>query len=221
MNFDPYENVKLMNDQVALDSWGRYEDALLSAPVIAIAPEPYLRYEHPEETDEYGPVPEIWEESIRQVLEIYEESFAQAFAQFSDEVKLETRPYFPPSSYAKGGPFSYPIDLVQFVYEQKWLVGIGILTLNSLVADAVKGSARRLYQWWTENKVPEAEQVLPSHNPVIVRAVVENHAHQCFPKLVPGTATIHPAFPLNADYPVNGALFLVILPYPKGSLITW
>lgn len=219
VEFDPYESAKQMGDQASLDSWARYEDALLSAPVIAIKPFPYLQYEHPKETDEYGPVHEIWDESIRQVVGIYEESFAQAFAPFFDAVKLEKRPYTPPSGYAKGAPISFPIDVLQLVYEQQWLIGVGIAVFHDLVSEAVKNGLKKLHHWWDEHNVPTAERVLPSHNPFIVRVLVEEHAHRCYPKLMPGLATIHAAFPLNADYPANGALFLMILPYPKGSLI--
>lgn len=83
VDFDPYESAKRMNDEAALDSWRRYEEALRSAPVIAIKPHPYLQYEYPDRTGEYGPLSEIWEESIRQVLQMYEGSFAEAFAAFS------------------------------------------------------------------------------------------------------------------------------------------
>lgn len=219
MEFDPYESAKQMGDQTALDSWQRYEDALLSAPLVAIRPIPYLRYEYPEKTDEYGPVPEIWEESIRQVVGIYEESFAQAFRSYRDGVKLTRRPYFPPSAYGKGGPFSYPIDLLQLVYEQQWLIGVGVAVFHDIVSEAVKSAARRLHQWWAEHSVPAAERILPSHNPYTLKVLVEEHAHRCYPKLMAGTATVHPTFPLNADYPARGALFLMVMPYSKGSLI--
>lgn len=219
MDFDPYENAKQMGDHAALVSWARYEGALLSEPAIAIRPVSYLEYEHPDKRNEYGAAPEIWEESIRQVVDIYEQSFAQVIASLPDDTRLERRPYSPPSGYGKGGPISYPIEVVQIVYDQAWLVEFGIGAFNAIVVEAVIASAKKLRRWMIEHKVPEYEQTLPSHNPFIVRAVVESHAHRYLPKLTPGTAAIHAGFPLDADYPVNGEPFLVVLPYPKGSVI--
>lgn len=219
MDVDPYENAKNMNDQFALNSWAKYEKALLAAPVVAISPKPFLQYEHPEATNEYGAPPEIWEESTRQILDIYEQSFARAIAQYVDSVKLDRRSYTPPSGYGKGGPVSYPIELIQIIYDQSWLMDVGIAVVHAIVAEAVIGASRTLRQWMRKHKVPDSEQVLPSHNPFIVKAVVEHHAHRCFPNLTPGTSTIHSGFPLDADYPARGDPFLVTLPYPKGSIV--
>lgn len=219
MDFDPYESARRMNDQAALDSWARYERDLQSAPVIAIKPTPYLQYENPDETGEYGALPWIWEESIRQVLEIYEESLEHAVAELPGGAKLERRTYTPPSSYQRGGPFTYPTDLLQLVMDQKWLVNVGSDVVSDVVAAAVIASSIKMYQWMTTHKVLKSERILPSHSPYIVRAVVEAEAHRCFPNLMPGTATIEANVPLDADYPVNGSLFLVTLPYLNGSII--
>lgn len=219
MDFDPYESARRMNDEVTLDSWKRYEEALLSAPIIAIRPEPHLQYDYPDKRGEYDALPEIWEESIQQVIQIYEQSFAQAFALFPNEVKLERRPYTPPSSYQQGGPFTYPTDLLQFVMDQKWLVNLGAPVAAGLMVNAITGAARRLHQWWADHRVPESEQILPSHSPYIVRAVVEAEALRCFPNLGPGTATIESTLPLDANYPANGSLFRVTLPYTNGFII--
>lgn len=219
VDFDPYESAKRMNDEAALDSWRRYEEALLSAPVIAINPHPYLQYEYPDQTNEYGALPGIWEESIRQVLQMYEGSFAQAFAAFSNEVKLEKRSYTPPFAYQRGGPFSYPTDLLQLVMDEKWLASLGAPVAAGLMVNAITEASRKLRQWWNDHRVPESEQILPSHSPAIIRAVVESEAHRCFPNLMPGTATIESTLPLDADYPVNGSLFRVTLPYANGTII--
>ncbi len=219
MDFDPYVSAKRMNDQFALDSWAKYEVALLSAPVIAISPQPFLQYEHPEKANEYGALPEIWEESTRQILKIYERSFAQVVAQLADEAKIERRSYTPPSGYGKGGPIGFPIELLELVYDQDKLMDVGIDVFETIIADAVIRSGMKLRQWMIEHKVPEAEQIFPSHNPFIVRAVVEDHAHRHFPNLMPGPSTVYADFPFDADYPVTEGRFLVILTYPKGSII--
>lgn len=219
MDFNPYEAAKEMNDDAALDSWKSYEDALLSEPVIAITPSPYLQYENPDSTDEYGPTAEIWEQSIQQELDIYQLSLAQAVSRLPVDTPINRRYYTPPSGYGRGGPISYPIELIQLAIDQKWLVEFGVDALNAIVADAMVRATIRLRQWWTDHNVPQDTWRLPSHNPFIVRAVVETHARRSFPNLKPGTATIHACLPANADLPATGVPFLVTLPYPKGSLV--
>lgn len=138
---------------------------------------------------------------------------------FPNEVKLEKRPYIPPFAYQRGGPFSYPTDLLQLVMDQKWLASLGAPVAAGLMVNAITEASRKLRQWWNDHKVPESEQILPSHSPTIVRAVVESEAHRCFPNLMPGTATIESILPLDADYPVNGSLFRVTVTYANCTII--
>lgn len=215
---DGYAIAKGVGDTRSPQIWQEFTEFIPSEIVIAFDYVPFLRHQRPHEQNEYGPLPEVWEESTRQVIAILEHSLSQSLRKLPESPLTQQGSYVPPARYGHGGPIVFPMELLRVVVEEPWLLAVGVNQVSNLVYDAIKAGFQGLREWFKEREVPESEWEFPSVSPYIVRSEVETHARENFPRHQPGNATIIPSSPLNADYPTTDIQFLVLMPYERGAI---
>lgn len=219
-DWNPFDFATECGDFQQLQRWERERLAFGSGIQIAIVPEPYLRFVRPYEANEYGPLPEVWEDSITAVRDIYEYSLQSAFLTSAlSQVVLQESSYTPPSAYSKGGPYSFPINLIDVVLSDPLIQEMGRSILYTAIAEGVISASVRLTSWFRAHLVPKEAQRRPAHSAVVVEAKVQYHARHAYPNLGVGDATIHSIFDITADTPNEYMLFLGTVPYAGGQLV--
>ena len=219
MPFDPYYNAKEVGDMVSLEKWQSFAGSLDSNVIVGFKYSPFLTYQRPTEVGEYGPLPEVWVDSTNAVMAIFANSLSGTLAPHVEQGLIQQDTYVPPQHYQRGGPISFPMELLQIVIDNPWLLALGPNVLSNAVYDAMKLAYKSLAEWFSDHHVPEADQRFPAVSPFVIRAVAEGHAREFFPKLDTGDAKLFASDSLDADYPTKTVQFLVALPYRNGAVV--
>ncbi|MGB3307058.1 MAG: hypothetical protein WBA63_12790 [Thermomicrobiales bacterium] len=82
--FDPFATAQAMVDTTALNKWKRFSDSIDSDIILAFSYSPFLRHKRPEESNEYGPLPDVWVDSTHQVIDIFYSSLSESLSKLSE-----------------------------------------------------------------------------------------------------------------------------------------